>query len=99
MGSVYSSVDPAGGPTAAHRRRPIIGRNLRGMVSDARGELAVLAIGVLLWVGSTFAAGEMGRALAGGGMVFTAIGSVLLALAIVRRQRRSRGVAGRKPAR
>ena len=53
------------------------------MVCDARGELAVLAIGVLLWVGSTFAAGEMGRALSGGGMVFTAIGSVLVALAIV----------------
>jgi hypothetical protein len=69
------------------------------MVSDARGELAVLAIGVLLWVGGTFAAGEMGRALSGGGMVFTAIGSVLVSLAFVRRQWRSRSDAGRKPVR
>jgi hypothetical protein len=63
-------------------------RSLRGMVSDARGELAVLAVGVLLWVSGIFADGEMGRALSGGGMVFTVIGSVLVALAVVRRQRR-----------
>ena len=77
------------------RRRPLGGRNLPGMVSDARGELAVLAIGVLLWVGGTVAAGEMGRALLGGGMVFTAIGSVLVALSIIRRQWHSRNDARR----
>jgi len=65
------------------------------MASDARGELAVLAIGVLLWVGGTFATGEMGRALSGGGMVFTAIGSVLVALAVVRGQWRRRSDTGR----
>jgi hypothetical protein len=65
------------------------------MVSSARGELAVLALGVLLWVGGTFAVGEMARALSGGGMVFSAIGFALVAVAIIRRQLPSRSDTGR----
>ena len=65
------------------------------MVSDARGELAVLALGIVLGVGGMLASGEMGRALSGGGMVFTAIGSVLVALAIARGHWRRRSDAGR----
>ena len=45
--------------------------------------------------GGMLASGEMGRALSGGGMVFTAIGSVLVALAIARGHRRRRTDTGR----
>jgi hypothetical protein len=62
------------------------------VVSDVRGELAVLAFGALLWGGGAFATGEMGRALTGGGMVFTTIGLVLVAVALVRR-----GIRGPRP--
>jgi hypothetical protein len=68
-------------------------------VSDARGELVLLALGVLLWVGGTATTGEMGRALSGGGMVFTAIGAALVAYAFIRRQWRFRSHAGRTPVR
>jgi hypothetical protein len=60
------------------------------MVSDVRGELAVLGVGALLWVSGALATGEMGRALTGGGMVFTTIGLVLVAIALVRRKARAR---------
>jgi hypothetical protein len=60
------------------------------VLSDVRGEVAVLALGTLLWVGGTFATGEMGRALTGGGMVFCTIGLVLVAIALIRRAARGR---------
>ena len=60
------------------------------MLSDVRGEVAVLGLGTLLWVGGTFATGEMGRALTGGGMVYSTFGLVLVAIALIRRAARAR---------
>ncbi|CUR54980.1 hypothetical protein NOCA2220171 [metagenome] len=64
------------------------------MASDARGELTVIALGLVLWVGGAFTSGEMQRALTGGGMVYTAIGAALLVVALFRRRWRDRAHGG-----
>lgn len=55
------------------------------MISDLRGEIAVLAFGAAMWVVGALAAGEWGRAFTGGGIVFTVSGLALVAVGLVRR--------------
>jgi len=61
------------------------------MISSLRGELAVLVIGVTMWVTGILAPGEWGRAFTGGGLVFTAIGVALTAIGLARARVRARG--------
>jgi hypothetical protein len=67
------------------------------MTNGLRGELAVLVLGAAMWVTGAFAAGEWGRALTGGGLVFTVSGLALIAVGLVRRRMQGRLTRQRRP--